>query len=184
MNKNKKWEDLRVDMRIRLLATGGTIEKEYNKVSGLFHFPRFAIPLMLEEGSCRLDIATEPLIRKDSLDFSEKDYQTILDRCRDCEERTVLISHGTDKIVKTARILGKNMSDKTVILFGAMKPHTLKESDALFNLGGAIIAVQTLPKGVYIVMQGRIFAWDNVQKNPETGDFEPLKRQKIYKSCF
>jgi L-asparaginase len=86
----------------------------------------------------------------------------------------ILITHGTDTIVETARLLGENIQDKTVVLFGSMIPYVFEGSDALFNLGAAITAVQTLDKGVYVVMNGKVFDWDKVVKNREVGEFQPI----------
>lgn len=91
------------------------------------------------------------------------------------KEEKIIISHGTDTMQEIAQLLGKNIKDKTIVLLGAMIPYNQKKSDSLFNLGCAVSAVQTLPKGVYITMNGKIFSWDNVKKNKEHGMFETLK---------
>ena len=107
--------------------------------------------------------------------MTDEDREKILQSCKDCEEDKIIITHGTDTMVETAQVLGKNIKDKTIVLVGAMIPYNQEKSDALFNLGCAVSAVQILPKGVYIAMNGKIFSWDNVRKNKELGLFESIK---------
>jgi len=97
-----------------------------------------------------------------------------LQSCKNCSEDKIVITHGTDTMPETAKVLGKNIKDKTIVLLGSMIPYSFGGSDALFNLGCAISAVQILPKGVYITMNGKIFPYDNVRKNKEIGEFQNL----------
>ena len=116
----------------------------------------------------------EEVMLKDSLQMMSEDREEILKRCIDYWEKKIIVTHGTDTMVETARVLGKNVKGKTIVLVGAMIPYAFGASDALFNLGCAFSAVQALPQGVYITMNGKIFPWDKVRKNKESGEFEEL----------
>ncbi len=104
--------------------------------------------------------------------MDDDDRQQILESCLTCDESQIVITHGTDTMVETGRVLAAEIKDKTIVLLGAMVPYQFKNSDALFNLGCAIAAVQTLENGVYITMNGRIFNYDEVIKNKEFGEFQ------------
>jgi L-asparaginase len=108
----------------------------------------------------------------DSLDMHESNRLRILESCRGAAEDQVVITHGTDTMVETAAVLGTAALPRTIVLTGAMVPYIFNNSDAVFNLGCAITAVQSLPHGVYIAMNGRVFAWDRVRKNKQLGVFE------------
>ena len=162
---------------IRVFVTGGTFDKEYNELRGTLDFGDTHVPDMLRLGRCKLGLSVRTLMMIDSLDMTEEDRATIVDHCRRCEELEVVITHGTDTMVETARALAHAVSGKTVVLTGAMVPYALGSSDGLFNLGSALSFVQALPPGVYVAMNGCCFAWDNVRKNRETGVFEPLVRE-------
>ncbi len=110
----------------------------------------------------------------DSLDMTDADHQLIARSCRDVPESRIVITHGTDTMVATARVLADEVAEKTIVLTGAMIPIAFGSSDGLFNLGGALTVVQVVPPGVYIAMNGRVFDWDDVQKNRDTGVFEAL----------
>jgi L-asparaginase len=111
----------------------------------------------------------------DSLSMTETDRKKILDECQTSIEDKILITHGTDTMAETAKLLGQHIKDKTIILTGAMIPYAFGSSDGLFNLGSALAFLQTLPHGVYISMNGKYFHWDNVRKNKEIGLFEEIK---------
>jgi L-asparaginase len=110
----------------------------------------------------------------DSLDMTDADRELIASNCADAPEQNIVITHGTDTMVATARVLAQAVADKTIVLTGAMIPIAFGSSDGLFNLGGALAVSQILPPGVYIAMNGRVFDWDDVEKNRDTGVFEPL----------
>jgi L-asparaginase len=110
----------------------------------------------------------------DSINMKDTDRAIILQNCRNAEEERIVITHGTDTMVDTARLLGAAIKDKTIVLTGAMIPYRFGSSDGLFNLGSALAFVQTLPHGVYVTMNGRFFAYDNVMKNKRLGEFEEL----------
>ena len=160
---------------IRLFVTGGTFDKEYDEIHGQLYFEDTHIPQMLELGRCRLDVHVRTLMMIDSLEMTDADRQLIAHNCAEAPEPHIVITHGTDTMVETARVLAEHVRDKTIVLTGAMIPIAFGSSDGLFNLGGALTAVQVLSPGVYITMNGRIFRSDDVRKNRDTGVFEPLR---------
>jgi L-asparaginase len=128
---------------------------------------------MLRLGRCRAEVILSTLMKVDSLDMSDAGRQTIVASCRDASESQIVITHGTDTMVETARALGQALPPgKTIVLTGAMVPYAFGSSDGLFNLGSALSFVQALPPGVYVAMNGRAFDWNGVVKNRDTGIFE------------
>ena len=161
-------------MGIRIFATGGTFDKEYNEITGNLFFKDTHVPQMLTLGRSRVEIDFLTLMMIDSRDLSEQDRETIAQNCLHVDEERILIMHGTDTMVETARLIAARVTDKTVVLTGAMVPYTFGSSDGLFNLGAALAFAQTLPHGIYVAMNGRALPWDNVRKNRRTGFFEEL----------
>jgi len=159
-------------MQIKILVTGGTIDKVYNELTGELTFDNSHLNEMLERSRSTVDITSEVLFLKDSLDMTNEDRNLILSKCLECNENKVVITHGTDTMVETAQLLGEEIKDKVVILFGSMIPYSIDNSDALFNLGVALSAVQSKENGVYITMNGKVFNWNNVYKNKDKGLFE------------
>ena len=159
-------------MTIKLLITGGTIDKQYDELTGELIFTQSGVENMLAQGRAKLDISPETIMLKDSLDMDDNDRQQILKACLACDESQIVITHGTDTMVETSQVLAAEIKDKTIVLLGAMVPYQFKNSDALFNLGCAIAAVQTLENGVYITMNGKVFNFDEVSKNKEVGEFQ------------
>jgi L-asparaginase len=160
-------------MAIRILVTGGTFDKEYDELTGRLFFKDTHVQEMLQRGRCRVDVAIETVMMVDSLDLDDRGRTAIVDRCRDAAETCIVITHGTDTMVETARALaGAALSTKAIVLTGAMVPYAFGSSDGLFNLGSALSFVQVLPAGVYVAMNGRHFRWDRVRKNREAGVFE------------
>jgi len=162
-------------MAIRLFVTGGTFDKEYDEVRGRLYFADTHLVDMLDMGRCRLDVEVRTLMMVDSLDMGESDRELIARQCREVAEDQIVITHGTDTMVDTARTIAEADLGKSVVLTGAMIPIAFGSSDGLFNLGGALTAVQILPPGVYITMNGRVFDWDKVRKNRDTGVFEEIE---------
>ena len=160
---------------IRILVTGGTFDKEYDELSGELYFKDTHVPEMLRLGRSGLDVEMRALMMVDSLDMSDADRANILEHCRSSPRERILITHGTDRMEVTARLLGPSIRDKTVVLTGAMVPYKFGSSDGLFNLGAALAFVQVLPPGVYVVMNGRALPWDKVRKNKKTGVFEEIE---------
>jgi L-asparaginase len=159
-------------MRIRLFVTGGTFDKEYDEVAGALAFRQTHVNRMLELGRSRVDVAVEVLMLKDSLDLTDDDRARVVAACAACAEDRIVITHGTDTMVDTARALAAAITDRTVVLTGAMIPFAFGSSDGLFNLGSALSFAQALPHGVYVAMNGRWFRHDGVRKNRSTGVFE------------
>jgi L-asparaginase len=161
-------------MQIKLLLTGGTIDKHYNMSNGALDFTASNIAAVLEQGRCTADVSIETLMLKDSLDMTETDRERIRVVCHDSAEERIVITHGTDTMAATAAVLGRAALDKTIVLTGAMVPVIMRHSDGAFNLGCAVTAVQCLPHGVYIAINGEVFNWDNVVKDPDLLQFKTL----------
>lgn len=158
-------------MRIKILITGGTIDKLYNKFNGELEFDNTHFDQILKRSCIDLEVISKVLFLKDSLDMTDDDRALILSECLSSDEDRILITHGTDTMVKTADFLGTQIKDKTIVLFGSMTPYSINNSDALFNFGVAISAVQTKDSGVYIAMNGKAFDFDKVEKNKSLGIF-------------
>lgn len=163
-------------MAVRIIATGGTFDKQYNPVEGVLGFDKSHIPQMLAQGRVCSPFVFESLRLLDSLDMTDTDRKQILQACVSSLENKILIVHGTDTMHKTAAVLAESLLKKTIVLTGAMIPNQIAGSDAFFNLGFAFAAVQLLKSGVYIAMNGKVFTWDNVKKNRALGIFEMEKR--------
>ncbi len=161
-------------MRIKVIITGGTIDKSYNMQNGEMHFVDSHVPAMLAEARCKADYELDKIMLKDSGDMTDNDRLEILNCCLQADQNKVIITHGTDAMVETARYLAEKDIDKTILLTGAMVPYVFEKTDSLFNLGTAFAAVQSMPVGVYIAMNGKVFNADNVIKNREEGVFEYL----------
>lgn len=159
---------------IRIFVTGGTFDKEYNELTGELFFKETHLPEMLKRGRCDLEVTVRTLMMIDSLHMTDEDRELIVHQCRNAEENRIVITHGTDTMTVTARVLAENIQDKTIVLTGAMIPYKFGSSDGFFNLGSALAFVQSLPKGVYVAMNGRYFPWNNVRKNRQTGMFEEI----------
>ena len=161
-------------MTVRVFVTGGTFDKEYDELTGRLYFRNTHVDEMLRRGRCGLDVDVETLMMVDSLEMTAEQRRMIVRACRACTEAQIVITHGTDTMVETARAIADDVSDKTIVLTGAMVPYAFGSSDGLFNLGSALSFVQSLPPGVYIAMNGRSFPWDDVRKNRDAGVFERL----------
>ncbi len=158
---------------IRIFTVGGTIDKIYFDANSSYEVGPPNISEILTDLSLNLDYEVTSLMQKDSLDMTEPDRQLILQRVAEAEERYIVITHGTDTMVETANTLS-SVTDKTIVLTGALAPALFKTSDAMFNIGAALTAVQTMPAGVYIAMNGQIFDHDKVRKDVEKNRFVPL----------
>jgi L-asparaginase len=159
-------------MAIMIFVTGGTFDKEYNEIDGRLYFKDSHVHEMLALGRCRVETDVRTLMLVDSLEMTDDDRQIILEHCRKVKEDRIIVTHGTDTMEVTARMLGSAGLHKTIVLTGAMIPYKFGSSDGLFNLGSAMSLVQTLPHGVYVAMNGRCFRWDRCRKNRQTGVFE------------
>ena len=160
-------------MAIRVLVTGGTFDKEYDELTGRLFFKDTHVAEMLQRGRCRVDVVIETIMMIDSLDLDDEGRASIVEHCRRAPESRLVVTHGTDTMVDTARAVAQaELTGKTVVLTGAMVPYAFGSSDGLFNLGSALSFVQVLPAGVWVAMNGQHFPWDAVQKNRVTGVFE------------
>lgn len=163
-------------MSVRIITTGGTFDKEYNELNGELYFSKTHLNEILALGRCKLNVVVEPLMMIDSLFMTDEKRKKILKACLRSKEDRIVITHGTDTMENTARYLGPVVTDKTIILTGAMIPYKFGSSDGVFNLGSALSFAQALPFGVYIAMNGMLFHWTNVTKNKAKGEFETKSR--------
>ncbi len=156
-----------------IVTTGGTIDKIYFDAKSDYQVGEPQIGKILEDFRVAFRFHVIPLLRKDSLFVSDEDRKLLRDTIAAQAESKVLVTHGTDTMVQTAAVLA-DIPDKTIVLTGALNPARFEGSDAVFNIGCAVGAVQALGSGVYIAMNGRI--WDplKVRKNVEANRFEPL----------
>ena len=159
---------------IRIFVTGGTFDKTYDEIRGALTFADTHLTEMLHLGRSRVEVAVHTLMMVDSLDMTDADRALIVRNCLQCPESRIVITHGTDTMVETARALAAGVQGKTVVITGAMIPYAFGSSDGLFNLGSALSFAQVLPAGVYLAMNGQQFLWDKVRKNRETGVFESI----------
>jgi L-asparaginase len=160
---------------IRIFVTGGTFDKQYHELTGTLAFRETHLPEMLRLGRSRVDVSITTLMMIDSLEMTDDHRAIVVEQSRRTPEARILITHGTDTMIETARALAQAFpagAGKTIVLTGAMVPYAFGSSDGLFNLGSALSFVQVLPAGVYVAMNGRAFDWNRVRKNRETGIFE------------
>lgn len=159
-------------MKIVFIQTGGTIDKEYpKKTKGYaFEIGEPAVRRILDKLNPSFTYDIVQVLRKDSLDITDRDRVKIVQTCKKTSTDKIIITHGTDTMIETAKKL-RTLRDKTIIITGAMRPEKFSDSDAMFNVGAAVVAVQIMPHGVYITMNGRIFRSDNVRRNMITGQF-------------
>jgi L-asparaginase len=161
-------------MAVRILITGGTFDKEYNEFTGQLFFKDTHMHDLLEMGRSKVPVEIRTLMMIDSLEMTDEDRELIVHQCNSCEEEQIVITHGTDTMAETARLLAEKVKGKTIVLTGAMIPIKFGSSDGLFNLGSALAFAQTLPSGTYVAMNGRWFYGNNVRKNKQTGLFEEI----------
>ncbi len=160
---------------VQIFVTGGTFDKEYNYITGELFFKDTHLKAMLERGRCSIDFDVKTLMMMDSLKMTDADRQIITYSCQQSEHDKILLTHGTDTMVKTASMIAAANIPKTIVITGAMVPYAFgTSSDGFFNLGSALAFVQMLPHGVYVVMNGRYFDWHKVKKNTQTGNFEEI----------
>ncbi len=158
-------------MQIRFVTTGGTIDKIYFDALSQFEVGESQVEHILREGLVQFDFEVVPLFKKDSLEINDVDRRKIRDYVRDDPASRFVITHGTDSMVETAAALA-GIQGKTMVLTGALTPARFRATDATFNVGMAVAAVQTLKPGVYIAMSGHVFRADEVRKNREKNRFE------------
>ena len=160
-------------MDVRVVTTGGTIDKIYFDAMSEYEVGDSQIDRLLVEANVTFRWMVTPLLRKDSVDLTDADRALVIETVQRCDERRVLVTHGTDTMATTARALdAAELGDKVVVLTGSMQPARLRESDAVFNVGFALGVLQTSPPGVYVAMNGRVFDPAHVRKNRDAHRFE------------
>ena len=162
---------------IKVFATGGTFDKEYNEINGELYFKDTQIFELLKLGRSQLEVKIETLMMIDSLKMTDEDRTYIVSKCKQEKTNQIIITHGTDTMVETAKLIASEIKNKTIILTGAMIPIKFGSSDGLFNLGSALSFVQIIDPGVYITMNGRYFKYDNVYKDTKLGIFEKKNKK-------
>lgn len=160
-------------MNIRLIATGGTFDKVYDPLSGELVFDQTQLARIATRARLGDDVIVEQAMLIDSLDMDDTHRRRVAALCNQSPETRIVIVHGTDTMVRTAQVLAAEVTARTIVLTGAMVPYRVDDSDALFNLGYALGCARHLPAGIYVAMNGRTHAWDQVRKNRELGVFEP-----------
>ena len=160
---------------IKIFVTGGTFDKDYDEKNGKLYFKDTHMSEILNLGRSKVEVNIETLMMIDSLDMKDTDRRLIVDSCEITNEKNIIVTHGTDTMTDTAKKLGEKNLQKTIVLTGAMIPYKFGTSDGLFNIASALAYVQTLSDGVYVAMNGRVFTYDNVIKNKETGVFEETR---------
>ena len=158
-------------MNIAILTTGGTFDKIYFDANSEYSIGEPCISSILDEGNVTSEFRIKSVLKKDSLDINQKERELIKKSVIECEEEKIIIIHGTDTMVETAKFL-EEIKDKTIVLTGSMQPARFKKTDAIFNSGFAFAAALSLANGIYITMNGQIFNSNNVRKNIDLGRFE------------
>ncbi|NBB75662.1 MAG: asparaginase [Bacteroidetes bacterium] len=161
-------------MHLTIFTTGGTIDKVYFDAKSDYEVGEPLIGEILQDAKVTFDFDVITLFQKDSLDLTDADRFVIVESVRECEDQRIVITHGTDTMVETARAIEEAETGKVVVLVGALNPARFRSSDAIFNIGFAMAAVQTLDAGVYIAMNGHLFAPDRVRKNRAANQFEEV----------
>ncbi|MEY4924848.1 MAG: L-asparaginase 1 [Verrucomicrobiota bacterium] len=159
-------------MRLRVISTGGTIDKVYFDAASTYEIGEPQVGLVFRESNITFDFVVESVLQKDSLAMTDEDRALIRARVEASPEKLILITHGTDTMTATAALL-TGLTDKVIVFTGSMQPARFRHSDAVFNLGCAIGALQVLPPGVYIAMNGQVAAAHTVTKNRAASRFEP-----------
>lgn len=159
---------------ISIIAVGGTIDKVYFDAKSEYEVGSPNAKKVLGELNLSIEYSVTSLLRKDSLDMTAEDRALIFETVKNDPSDKILITHGTDTMVETAKFLSP-ITNKTIVLTGALEPALFKTSDALFNIGCALGALQVLENGAYIAMNGKVFRADNVRKNLEKSRFEELR---------
>ncbi len=159
-------------MKLTFLQTGGTIDKDYPRTTKgrAFEIEEPAVQRILEKLNPSFEYELFSVLKKDSLDITEDDRRYLLDFCRQLENDKIIITHGTDTMLESAKFLAP-IATKTIVITGAMRPERFSNSDAPINVGAAIGAISFLKNGVFIAMHGRVLPFDNIKRDLETGQF-------------
>lgn len=161
-----------LDAPTRIIVTGGTFDKHYDAIKGELTFKDTHLPAILAQARVKVPVEIEINQLIDSLHMTDAHRGSVLEACRAAPESSLVVVHGTDTMAETAQVVGRAELAKTVVFTGAMIPHSVQGSDALFNLGFALALARTLPAGAYVAMNARVFRWDNVRKDKASGVFE------------
>jgi len=161
-------------MKIAIITTGGTIDKIYFDAKSDYHVGDPQIKVILDKVGATFEYSVSEVFQKDSLDITDEDRLLIANRILQTDASSFIVTHGTDTMVETANVLKEHVSGKTIVLVGSLTPARFRETDAEFNIGVAVGAVQALPEGVYIAMNGQIFNPNSVRKNRAENRFEEL----------
>ena len=162
-------------LKLKIFTVGGTIDKIYFDEKSSYEVGPPNIDMVLRDLALNIDYSVTSLMQKDSLEMGDEDRRLVYEQVEAAEEERIIITHGTDTMTKTASSLAA-IKGKTVVLTGALQPALFKTSDAMFNIGCAIGAVQVLPPNIYIAMNGQVFTHDNVVKNLELNRFTSLNK--------
>jgi len=158
-------------MKVAILTTGGTFDKVYFDANSEYSIGEPCISSILDEGNVTSNYRVQSILKKDSLDITQDEREVIKKSVKECDEDRIIITHGTDTMVDTAKFL-EDIEEKTIVLTGSMQPARFRKTDAIFNSGFAFAAALSLENGVYIAMNGKIFNSNNVKKNIDLGKFE------------
>tara|TARA_Y100000768_G_scaffold52482_1_gene34524 strand:- start:347 stop:832 length:486 start_codon:yes stop_codon:yes gene_type:complete len=159
---------------VKIITTGGTIDKIYFDQKSEYEVGDPFIGELLQKMNVNIPFEIKSLMRIDSLDMKDIHREEICEHIIDCSSNKILITHGTDSMVKTAQYINERIKNRVVVLTGSLKPAIFIDNDAIFNIASAFNAVQTLANGVYIIMNGQVFNPTNVQKNMEKNCFEKI----------
>lgn len=160
-------------MLLRVITTGGTIDKVYFDAKSSYEVGEPMVGQLFKEAEVAFEFKLQELMRKDSLELTDADRAAIRAAVEAAPERHVIVTHGTDTMPETARAL-LGIRDKVVVLTGALYPARFRWTDAIFNVGGAVAAVWVLPPGIWVVVNGRVYAGDKVRKDRGRNRFEDL----------
>ena len=164
-------------MDLRIIATGGTFDKIYDPIGGKLDFKSSHLTEIIKTARIHGNVELEIIGLIDSLDMGDEQRMSILEACRHSREDRIVVVHGTDTMEMTGRLIGEASLDKCVVLTGAMVPFSVNQSDALFNLGSAVMAAGLKEYGTWIAMNGRVLRWDSVTKNRSMGIFVERENQ-------
>lgn len=158
-------------MYIRFVTTGGTIDKTYFDAISKYEVGESQVQHILTDGLVSFDYDIVPMFQKDSLEITEENRKALKEYIEKDDATLYVVTHGTDTMAETAAVL-RSIPDKTVVLTGSLSPARFRTTDAVFNIGMAVAAVQSAPPGVYLAMNGRVFAEGEAVKNRSTNRFE------------
>jgi len=165
-------------IRIKIFSVGGTIDKIYFDAKSTYEVGPPNIARVLSDLTLNIEYRISSLFQKDSLEMDDEDRELILEHVSAAQENLIIITHGTDTMVDTAKVLSK-IQNKTIVITGALEPALFKTSDAMFNIGCAIAAVQSLSPNVYVAMNGQIFLHNNVIKDVENNRFTTISEVRL-----